>query len=392
MFEQELSKRAEMGLLREEMTVHSLQGPRVALSGHGEAIVLCSNNYLGLAEHPEIRRAACEALERYGLGTGASRLVSGTMELHKELERRIASFKGTEDAIVFNSGYAANTGIIPALAGEGDVIFSDELNHASIIDGCRLSRAGVVVYRHGDIEHLGSLLKEHRAAGRRLIVSDGVFSMDGDIAPLPELADIAERHDAMLMIDDAHATGVLGKNGRGTAEHFGLSGRVPVQMGTLGKALGSFGAYAAGDRGLIAWLRNTARSYIFSTALPPALCAASVVALELVDREAWRRDRLWRNRARLTDGLSALGISLAGSGTPIMPVIVGSAEKALNTAKKLLQNGVFAPAIRPPSVPPGTARIRTTVMATHSDGDIDRVLSVFGALTREGLLHGHRRG
>ncbi len=391
MFEEELNELAEKRLVRTESAIRSAQGPRVVLDGGKEVIVLCSNNYLGLAEHPSLRRAVAEALERYGLGTGASRLVSGTSELHEELERRIAFFKGTEAAIVFNSGYAANTGAIPALAGEGDIILSDALNHASIIDGCRLSRARTVVYRHRDREHLEELLQEHRASRRRLIVSDGVFSMDGDIAPLPDLVTLADRYGAMLMIDDAHATGVIGRCGRGTAEHFGMSGKVAVQMGTLGKALGSFGAYVAGDRGLIAWLRSKARSYIFSTSLPPALCAASMAALELVDREPWRRDRLSQNRTRFANGLAALGFLSASAETPILPVIAGSSEKALMAAHRLLQEGILAPAIRPPSVPEGSARVRTTVLATHSDEDIDLSLSVFRCLKEEGIFNEQRR-
>jgi 8-amino-7-oxononanoate synthase len=388
MFEEELEEWKQQDLLRAERAVKSAQGPRVILTGQGKVIVLCSNNYLGLAEHPALRRAAADAIDRYGLGTGASRLVSGTSELHEELERRIALFKGAEAAIAFNSGYAANTGVIPVVAGEGDVILSDALNHASIIDGCRLSRALTVVYRHRDREHLETLLREHHGARRRLIVSDGAFSMDGDIAPLPDLVALAERHNAILMIDDAHATGVLGPNGRGTAEHFGLTGKVSLEMGTFGKALGSFGAYVAGDKGTIAWLRNTARSYMFSTSLPPALCAASIAALELVDREPWRHARLWQNRWRLADGLAALGLAPERSETPIMPVIVGSAKDALVASQRLLQEGILASAIRPPAVPEGSARIRTTVMTTHTDQDIDLALSVFGKLIDEGILRG----
>ncbi len=392
MFEKNLEERERQNLIRTERVLCSAQGPRAVLEDGREVVVLCSNNYLGLAEHPALRQAAAEALERYGLGTGASRLVSGTTELHKELERRIALFKGTEDAIVFNSGYAANTGVIAAVAGEKDVIFSDSLNHASIIDGCRLSRARTVVFRHRDMRHLAALLEGHSSARRRVIVSDGVFSMDGDVAPLPELVELAERHKAMLMIDDAHATGVLGVTGRGSAEHFRLTGRVGIQMGTLGKALGTFGAYVAGDRGLIAWLRNAARSYIFSTSLPPVLCAASMAALELIDREPWRRERLWQNRRRMADALASLGIPSLVSETPIVPVIFGSAKAAVDAGRRLLDGGVLAPAIRPPSVPEGEARIRATVMGTHSDEDIDRALAIFRKMFEEGTLDARRDG
>ena len=385
MFEQELKEQEQLHLLRGLVRIGSGQGPRVLLDGR-EVILLCSNNYLGLAEHPSLARAACQALERFGAGTGASRLVSGNMDLHEELEHHIARFKGTESALVFNSGYAANTGVIPALAAEGDLVLSDELNHASIIDGCRLSRARTLIYGHRDMGHLEALLKEHANSRRRLIVTDGVFSMDGDIAPLPDLVGLAERFDAMLMVDDAHGTGVLGARGRGTAEHFGLEGRVHVQMGTLGKALGSFGAYVAGDRGLITYLVNACRSFIFSTSLPPSVCAASIAALDLVDREPWRRDRLWRNRARLAEGLAALGIGTGASSTPIVPIIVGGAEQALAASQELLSAGLFAAAIRPPTVPAGSSRIRMTVMATHSDSDIARVLSVLGDMKRKGRL------
>jgi len=389
MFEQELHDRDQRHLLRSLLRIGSRQGPRVSMNGN-EVILLCSNDYLGLAGHPALAQAAHTALERYGAGSGASRLVSGNMDLHGELEHRIAGFKGTEAAILFNSGYAANTGVIPAIAGEHDVILSDALNHASIIDGCRLSRAKTVVYRHGDLDHLESLLKGHAACRRKLIVTDGVFSMDGDIAPLPGLVALAERYDAMLMVDDAHGTGVLGKRGRGTAEHFGLEGRVHIQMGTLGKAFGSFGAYVAGDRGLIAYLLNSSRSYIFSTSLPPAVCAASIAALEIVEQEPSRRDRLWQNRLRLADGLASQGIGIGASATPIIPIVAGSARNALKAAEGLLAGGVFAAAIRPPTVHDGSSRIRATVMATHSADDIDRAVAAFGDLKKRGLLSDER--
>ena len=263
---------------------------------------MCSNDYLGLSQHPALREAALSAMERFGFGSGASRLVSGTSRMHEELENALATFKKAEATILFNSGYAANTGIIPALVQEGDVVFSDSLNHASIVDGCRLSRAVVQVYRHKDVNQLETLLKENGHARRKLIVTDGVFSMDGDIAPLPDIVALADRYGALLMVDDAHATGVLGKTGRGTVEHFGLEGRVPIQMGTLGKALGSFGAYVAGNKDLIDFLINRSRSYIYSTSLPPAVCAASLVALRIIDSEPERRESLWRNRKHFDCG------------------------------------------------------------------------------------------
>ena len=325
-------------------------------------------------------------MERYGFGSGASRLVSGNTDVHEELERRIAAFKGAESAILFNSGYAANTGVIPAIAGEGDFVLSDRLNHASIIDGCRLSRARTEVFRHRDMDHLESLLRSNTAAHRKLIVTDGVFSMDGDIAPLPDLVRLAERFDAVLMVDDAHATGVLGKQGRGTAEHFGLEGKVHIQMGTLGKALGSFGAYVAGDRDVVRHLLNTCRSYQFSTSLPPAVCAASIAALDVMEAEPWRREKLWDNRNRLARGLTSLGISSVPSETPIFPLLVGSPDRALQASQQARVQGIFATAIRPLTVPEGSARLRATVMATHSDEDIEQAVSVFGILKEEGFF------
>jgi 8-amino-7-oxononanoate synthase len=385
MFEHELSTLVQNHLLRRPVVVEPGSGPRVTISGKS-LLLMCSNDYLGLSKHPSLQEAAHRAIDRYGSGSGASRLVSGTSPLHQELEERIAGFKGTEAAILFNSGYAANTGTIPVLAGEGDVILSDSLNHASIIDGCRLSRAEVLVYRHRDMGHLEELLKKNCSAWRRLIVTDGVFSMDGDIAPLPDLVMLSEKYDAILMVDDAHATGVLGKRGRGSAEHFGLEGRVPIQMGTLGKALGSFGAFVAGSRDVIDYLINSSRSYIFSTALPPAVCVASMAAIQIMDREPWRREALWRNRSRFAAGLSAIGITAENSETPIIPLMIGDAERALHAAGGLFAGGIFAQAIRPPSVPDGASRIRTTVMATHSDQDIDSALEVFEKLKREGLI------
>lgn len=385
MFEQELSELKQAGLFRATATVVPDAGARVLVDGHS-AILCCSNDYLGLAGHPALAESARDALHRYGVGAGGSRLVSGTSPLHKELERQIAVLKGTQDAVLFNSGYAANTGAIPALVREGDAVFSDSLNHASIIDGCRLSRAQVQIYRHGDPEHLSGLLRGSRTSGRRLIITDGVFSMDGDIAPLREIVEVAERHGAMLMVDDAHATGVLGTRGAGTAEHFGVEGRVPVQMGTLGKALGSFGAYVAGDRGLTDLLRNRSRSFLYSTALPPAVCAASIAALGVLEKEPWRRERLRENIRSLTRGLREADIGVADRETPIVPLIVGDAGKAVSASRGLLDRGVFATAIRPPTVPEGTARIRLTMTAVHTAEDISAVISALADLRRGGIL------
>ncbi len=385
MFEQELSTLAQNHLLRRPVVVEPCDGSRVTIAGKS-LLIMCSNDYLGLSNHPSLLEAAHRAMDLYGFGSGASRLVSGTGPLHQELEERIACFKGTEAAILFNSGYAANTGIIPALAGEGDVILSDSLNHASIIDGCRLSRASVQVYRHKDRDHLEELLRNNSSARRRLIITDGVFSMDGDIAPLPDLVTLAEEYDALLMVDDAHATGVLGKRGRGIAEYFGLEGRIHIQMGTFGKALGSFGAFAAGSRDIIDYLINRSRSYIFSTALPSAVCAASMAALQIVEQEPSRREALWKNRDRFVAGLSDLGITAGNSGTPIIPLVIGGAEKTLQAGSRLFAEGIFAAAIRPPTVADGASRIRMTVLATHSDQDIDAALDVLRKLKQVGLI------
>jgi 8-amino-7-oxononanoate synthase len=349
-------------------------------------LLLCSNDYLGLASHPSLQQAAVAAMQRYGFGSGASRLVSGTGSLHEELESRIARFKGAESALLFNSGYAANTGIIPALADEGDVILSDSLNHASIIDGCRLSRALVQVYQHGDLDQVEQLLIKNKNANRKLIVTDGVFSMDGDLAPLPGLVSLADRYNAVLMVDDAHATGVLGKTGKGSAQHFGLDGRIPVLMGTFGKALGSFGAYVAGSKVLIDYLLNRSRSFIFSTSLPPAVCAASIAAIDIVEREPERHERLWKNRERFITGLRDCGITIGRTETPIVPVMVGDAARALLVSEKLLEYGIYATAIRPPTVAEGQARIRATIMASQSDADIDYAVTIFARLKQEGYL------
>ena len=385
MFEEELSQLEKQHLLRRFMVVEYYDGPRITVNGRS-LLLMCSNDYLGLSGHPSLREAAAKAMEHYGFGSGASRLISGTSALHEELERRIAAFKGTESALLFNSGYAANTGIIPAIAGAGDVILSDSLNHASIIDGCRLSTAKVIVYPHKDVDFIEATLKKDKNAKRTLIMTDGVFSMDGDIAPLPELVMLAEKYGVILMVDDAHATGVIGKTGRGTAEHFGLSGRVHIQMGTLGKALGSFGAYVAGNRDVIEYLMNRARSFIYSTALPPAVCAASLAAFDIMEREPELLKTLWKNRERLVHGLAALGAITGISETPIVPVILGESEKALRASSRLFDYGIYATAVRPPSVPEGAARIRATVTAAHSSDDIDTALAMFGRLKQEGYL------
>lgn len=374
----------EKDLYRVLRTVESAQGPRVNVDGR-ELLLLCSNDYLGLASHPKVRAAAKAAIGKYGFGSGASRLVSGSMSSHVMLEERIAEFKGCEAALLFNSGYAANTGVIAALAGRRDVIFSDRLNHASIVDGCRLSLAKVRRYRHCNTDHLESLLNTS-TDGERLIITDGVFSMDGDISPLKDIAALAKKHRAMLMVDDAHGTGVLGRSGRGTAEELGLSsGEIDIHMGTLGKALGGFGAYVAGSREFIDYLVNSARSFIYSTSLPPAAAAAAMAALDIVEREPDRRERLKKNADFMRNGLAELGFETGNSETAIIPVMAGDVGRACCMMESLLEGGVFAQAIRPPTVPEGTSRIRVTVTSEHSIKDIEWAL---GALKTAGKKAG----
>lgn len=383
----ELENLKAAGLYRSLRTIEGPQGPRVRIDGK-EVILLCSNNYLGLADHPKLKEAAIKAIEKYGVGSGASRLISGTMELHRELENRIARFKNTEAALVFNSGYTSNTSIIPALVGRGDFIFSDKLNHASIIDGCVLSRAEFKRYQHKDVEGLERLLagEVHESTlqdvSRKLVVTDSVFSMDGDMAPLPEIVTLAKRYGAMLMVDDAHATGVLGNSGTGSLEAFGLKSDDVIQMGTLGKALGTFGAYVACSRGLIDYLINKARGFIFSTSLPPAVIASAIAAIDLIEEEPWLRKELWDKTRYFKNRLTDMGFDTMGSETPIIPVFVGDAGKAMEFSRRLMEEGVFVSGIRPPTVPEGKSRLRATVMATHSYDDLDRAIEAFSKAGR----------
>ncbi|MDO8446737.1 MAG: 8-amino-7-oxononanoate synthase [Deltaproteobacteria bacterium] len=394
----ELENLKASGLYRTLRTIEGPQGPRVKIDGK-DVVLLCSNNYLGIADHPRLKEAAIKAIERYGVGSGASRLVSGTMKLHEELEERIARFKGTEAALVFNSGYTANTSVIPALVWHGDIVFSDRLNHASIIDGCALSRAELKRYPHKDVEGLERLLKvvsgQWPVVGnnvsrltshisRQLIVTDSVFSMDGDIAPLPEIVTLAKKYGAMVMVDDAHATGVLGKTGKGSLEHFGLECEENIiQMGTLGKALGTFGAYIAGSRELIDYLTNKARGFIFSTSLPPFVLASAIAAIDLVEDEPELRQALWKKTWYLKKWLDSMGFDTMGSETPIIPVFIGDTGKTMEFSRRLLEEGVFVSGIRPPTVPEGKSRLRATVMANHSYDDLDMALDAFSKVGRE---------
>lgn len=358
-------------------TVDTAQSPEVRIGGR-TVLCLCSNNYLGLADDPRLVRASVDAVESTGVGAGASRLISGNMTLHDELERAIAAWKGAERALLFNSGYHANCGAIPALVGAGDLVVSDELNHASLIDGIRLSRATVRVYRHGDVSDAAGALDDRTGFRRVLIVTDSVFSMDGDLAPLPDLLALARERDALVYVDEAHASGVLGAGGRGAVEHFGLTDPRVVQMGTLGKALGSFGAFVASTDDVIELLLNRARSFVFTTGLPPAVVAASLAAVAVVRAEPERRRRLAILTERLRAGLTATGFRAGGEpGVPIVPVMVGEAGRTMELARALFERGVLASGIRPPTVPPGTSRIRATLMATMTDQQIDRAIAAF---------------
>lgn len=370
----ELADIRNKGLYRRLNTIESAQNPRIIKDGR-ELILLSSNNYLGLTNHPKVKKAAIDAIAEYGTGTGGSRLTSGNTDLYVRLEEKIAQFKGTEAAIVFSTGYMANTGTIAAMMNKGDLILSDELNHASIIDGCRLSHAEVKVYPHRDVSVIENIVKSS-SHQKKLIITDGIFSMDGDIAPLPEIVEIAKKHDAMVIVDDAHATGVIGKHCRGTAEHFNVE--VDITMGTLSKAIGSMGGYVAGSNELIEYLRNRARSFIYSTALPPPAVAAAIAAIEIIENEDPAK-KLWDNVALYRKGLMDMGFSI-NSNTQIIPLLTGDAKRTLDAAALLEKQGVYAMGIRPPTVPEGKGRIRTSLMATHSRKDIDIVLFAIGVI------------
>lgn len=374
MFEQHLKNLDDQHLLRRLRTMTSATGPTVLLDNR-RVILLSSNNYLGLATHPAVVEAAVSATRQYGAGSGASRLVCGTLPPHEALETTLARFKGTEASLTFAAGYLANISVIPTLVGKGGLIFADRLSHASLIDGCRLSGATFRVYHHRDMNHLERLLARRSPAKPTLIVTDGLFSMDGDIAPLTDIATLAERYDAAVFVDDAHGTGILGRTGRGTLEHCDVESRLPYHMGTLSKALGSAGAYLAGSRAFIAYLVNTCRAFTYTTAPTPASAAAATAALRVIEQEPERRARLWHNRERLAQGLTRLGFRLTASDSPILPILVGDADRAVSLAHTLLTYGVYAPAIRPPTVPPATSRIRLTITADHTTEHIDEALT-----------------
>jgi len=370
-------------------TIRILDGPQLAKASiDGRVVVnLASNNYLGLTTHPRLVEAALEATRRFGVGSGSVRTIAGTLALHEELERRIAAFKQTEAAVVFQSGFTANAGTVSAILAHHDAVVSDELNHASIIDGSRLSRATIKVFPHRNVEAARAILKDLPAARRRLLITDGVFSMDGDLGPLPALCEVAQEFGAIMMVDDAHASGVFGRNGRGTVDHFGMHACVDVQVGTLSKALGTVGGYVAGRRHLVEFLRQRARPFMFSTSHPPAVAAASIAALDVLIEEPQLIDRLWENTRFFKAGLQQVGFDTGLSESPITPVMVGEAKTAARMSERLFEEGVFALGIGHPLVPRGKARLRTIVTATHTREDLQFALDAFGRVGRElGIL------
>jgi glycine C-acetyltransferase len=395
--EAELDELRAKHLYRPLRVMSSQQGPVVTVDGR-EVISLSSNDYLGLTHHPRLKTAAVEAVREFGVGPGAVRTIAGTMSMHEALESELAEFKGTEAVLTFQSGFTANTGVIPTITGEADLIVSDALNHASIIDGMRLSKAPRKLYPHADLDGLEAVLAEASERGRPdgagpyrliLVVTDGVFSMDGDIAPLPGIVERAERHGAAVFVDDAHASGVLGRNGRGSVDHFGLHGRVAIQVGTLSKAVGVLGGYVAGSQTLRDHLIQRARPFLFSTSHPPAVVAACREAIRVMEEETWRIERLWASTRRFKAELARLGFDIGRSETPITPVIVGESEAAIRFSARLFEEGVFATSVVFPTVALDQARLRTIVTAALSDEHLDRALGAFDRVGRElGLIAG----
>ncbi|QEE27853.1 glycine C-acetyltransferase [Terriglobus albidus] len=368
------------------------QGP-VSIYDGREVINLASNNYLGLCDHPKLKEAALKATEQYGVGSGAVRTIAGTMKIHLELEEKIAAFKNVEACVVFQSGFTANAGTVSSILGKEDFILSDELNHASIIDGARLSRAKIKVFRHKDVAHCEELLKEvQNEPGHKLVITDGVFSMDGDIGPVDKLADLAEKYGAIMMVDDAHASGVLGRNGRGSVDHFHCHGRVDVQVGTLSKAIGALGGYVCGSRDLIEYLYHRARPFLFSTSHPPSVAATCIAAFDLLESEPERIERLWENTRYFKQQLTSAGFDVGGkttpaSETPITPIIIGEGKLTMEFSKALFEAGLLATGIAFPTVPEGKARVRTIVSSEHTKAQLDRALEILtGTAKRMGIL------
>lgn len=378
----ELDALKQQGYYNNLRTIDSPQGAWLTVDGK-RVLNFCSNNYLGLANDAQLKHAAQGAIDRFGVGPAAVRSIAGTLSLHLELERRLAQFKGAESTISFQSGFNANLATIPALVGKEDVIFSDELNHASIIDGARLSGARIVRYGHTDAEALEDAIVKTADYRRALIVTDGVFSMDGDVAPLPQIVEVAERHDMLLMVDDAHGEGVLGRGGRGIVDHFGMHGRVDVEVGTLSKAFGVVGGYVAGKPQIVEWLRQRGRPFLFSSAVTAADAAACLAAVDILEGSTERVDRLWSNTRYFKDEMKRLGFNTGVSETPITPVMLGEAPLAQKFSRTLFDHGVFAMAIGYPTVPPGKARIRVMISAAHSKEDLDQGLAVFEKVGKE---------
>ena len=382
----ELDSLKHQGLYRHLRILEDEQKPTTTID-HRQVVNLSSNNYLGLTTHPRLREAALEATRRLGVGSGSVRTIAGTMDIHMELERRLAAFKKTEAVVVFQSGFAANAGTVAAVLTKDDVVVSDELNHASIIDGSRLSRAAIKVFPHKDVDAARRIVKELPAGQRKLLITDGVFSMDGDVGAVPELCAVAEEFGCIMMVDDAHASGVFGKNGRGTIDHFGMHGRVDIQVGTLSKAIGALGGYVAGSRSLIEFLYHRARPFLFSTSHPPAVAAACIAAVDVLEQEPQIIDRLWENTRFFKAGLQALGFNTGLSESPITPVIVGEGSLAMKLSDRLFEEGVFAQGIAFPTVARDKARVRTIVTATHTRGALQFALDVFAKVGRElGIL------
>jgi len=378
----ELDQLKEKGTFRHLVEIESDQGPYVTINGR-QVIQLSSNNYLGLTTHPKLKQAALKAVEEFGAGTGSVRTIVGTFTMHQELERRLAEFKHTEAALVFQSGFTANVGVLSALLDDKDVVISDAWNHASIIDGIRLTKAARRIYKHSDLADLEQALKETQQYRTRLIVTDGVFSMDGDVALLPEIVELAEKYDAMVMVDDAHASGVFGRNGRGTVDHFNLNGRVHIQVGTLSKAIGVLGGYVASTQTVRDYLIHRGRPFLFSTSHPPAVTAACIAALDVLLEEPELIDKLWENTRFFKSGLQSLGFNTGSSESPVTPVIVGDGAKAMLFSDRLLQEGVMGTGIAFPTVPEGTARVRTIVTAAHSQDDLQKALHIFEKVGKE---------
>jgi glycine C-acetyltransferase len=382
----ELNALRSQGLYRHLRVLDEKQAARTRVDGR-EVVNLSSNNYLGLTTHPKLAQKALAALEEFGVGTGSVRTIAGTMTIHMELERRLAEFKKTEAAVVFQSGFAANAGTVAAILTKDDFVVSDELNHASIIDGSRLSRAAIKVFPHRDVNAARNIIRDLPAGGRKLLITDGVFSMDGDLGALPELCAVAEEFGCIMMVDDAHASGVFGKNGRGTIDHFGLHGRVDVQVGTLSKAIGALGGYVAGTRALIEFLHHRGRPFLFSTSHPPSVTATCLAAIDILIEEPQLIDRLWANTRFFKEGLKTLGFNTGASESPITPVIVGEAPKAMKLSDRLFEEGVFAQGIGFPTVARDKARVRTIVAATHTRADLQFALDMFAKVGRElGLI------